>query len=158
MTARHKAICAAIVFLEKEDGSIFLIERVNTGWRDGEYDGLSGHIEKGEKAADAAIREAEEEGGVIISKNDLRLVHVISLKREDSDDDAHYFYFVSRKWEGIPDSVEEGKRGKVLWVNKKSFHDIVIVPPVRQAISNYWNGILYSEYNPKFINAKSKKL
>lgn len=143
---RHKAICAATVFLQNEVGEIFLIERVNTGWRDGFYDGLSGHIEKGERAADAAVRESSEEGGVKIKKQDLKLAHVISLKRDSEDEDAHYFYFVASNWEGKPENNEDGERGKVIWINKDSIEKYPIVPTIKQALTNIWNNVTYSEF------------
>ena len=44
-----------------KDDKILLQRRFDTGWEDGKYTFVSGHVEKGEKICDAGSREASEE-------------------------------------------------------------------------------------------------
>ena len=55
MQERHSFKVAAFVLLEK-DGKIFMLRRLNTGWADGIWTIPSGHVEKGERVRDAAIK------------------------------------------------------------------------------------------------------
>ena len=57
---RFRAPLAVFIIFQKED-QIWLQRRANTGYRDGEYDVPSGHVEVGEAMSAAAVREAKEE-------------------------------------------------------------------------------------------------
>ena len=67
---RFKLIPEAHIVLLKED-QIFLLQRANTGYADGQYALIAGHIDGGEPAHLAACREAKEEAGIIINPDDL---------------------------------------------------------------------------------------
>ncbi len=54
------------------------------------YDILKGQIEDGEDAIDAAIREAKEESGLTISKNQIAADYGVFQLREDKD--LHLFF------------------------------------------------------------------
>jgi 8-oxo-dGTP pyrophosphatase MutT (NUDIX family) len=144
MKQRHKVISAAMVILER-DGKVFLIKRANTGWRDGQYDLIAGHVEPGERVADAAIREAKEEAGVNIDKSDLQLVHVLSLSREDGD--AQYFYFKVTDWKGEPEAKEKDKSDGSGWYSTEDLEKIDVLPVVAHALGEVRAGKIYSEGN-----------
>jgi len=131
-----------MVVLER-DGKIFLIKRANTGWRDGQYDLIAGHVEKNERVADAAIREAHEEAGIRIQKDDLELVHVLSLVRNDGD--AEYFYFRALKWEGEPIANEKQKSDGYGWYDSDETRNIEVLPVVAHALKQIHEKNLYSE-------------
>ena len=52
----------------KKDESILLMRRFNTGWNDGKYALMGGHVEDNENPIDAVIREANEELGLILKR------------------------------------------------------------------------------------------
>ncbi len=133
-----------MVILER-DGKIFMIKRRNTGWQDGSYDLIAGHLEMGEKLTDTAIREAHEEAGITISKEDLELVHVISLKR--SDGDGVYGYFRARRWEGEPHAAEPEKSDGFKWLSRDDMKQEQILEIVRDVLEHIEKGKIYSEGN-----------
>ena len=72
---RHKVIPAIYLLIEKEK-QILLQRRYHTGYKDGEYGLVSGHVDQGEPAITALIREAEEEIGIKISKDKLEVLNI----------------------------------------------------------------------------------
>lgn len=59
----------------KQKSQVLLLLRQNTGYYDGYYGLVSGHIEAGESAQEGLIREAKEEAGISIDPHHLRFVH-----------------------------------------------------------------------------------
>jgi 8-oxo-dGTP diphosphatase len=57
-------------------GSVLLLRRANTGFEDGSYGPVGGHLEGGESVKQTAIRECREEIGVEIDLADLKVVGV----------------------------------------------------------------------------------
>ena len=56
---RHKIIPTSHLFLMKDHEMLFL-RRFNTGYEDGKYSMVAGHVDKGETFTQCIIREAEE--------------------------------------------------------------------------------------------------
>ena len=65
MSDRFKLI-AAVYLLFRRGDEILLLLRANTGYEDGKYGLVSGHVDGDEPLAAAAAREAREEAGVEI--------------------------------------------------------------------------------------------
>ena len=124
------------------DGETLLLRRYRTGWQDGYYSVVAGHVEANETLAQAAIREAREEAGVVIEADDLELVHVVHRR---SDEERLSFFFMARAWQGEPFNAEPDKCDDMIWVN------IDQLPPnmveyVAQALGEIESAALYSEY------------
>ena len=69
----------AVHLLLIKDDRILLLRRHNTGYEDGNYSVVAGHIDGGEKLRSAMVREAREEAGIEISPSNLRVVGVMHL-------------------------------------------------------------------------------
>ena len=65
--------CASVYLLFIKDGKILLLRRANTGYEDGNYGLVAGHLDAHESLTNAAIREAKEESGVDIYLEDLEV-------------------------------------------------------------------------------------
>ena len=82
MEERFKLI-PAVYLLLRQDDKILLLRRANTGYQDGNYSLIAGHLDGDELATEGIIREAKEEAGITISKADLNFVHVAQLARKE---------------------------------------------------------------------------
>ncbi|MGH3903767.1 MAG: NUDIX hydrolase [Pseudonocardiaceae bacterium] len=94
---RHKVCIDLHIILCNHEGCVLLGERRNTGWADGQLGLPSGHLEDGESATAGAVREVEEEIGVLIKTEDLRLVHVM---HHHTNAGRLALFFEARTWSG----------------------------------------------------------
>ena len=124
------------------DKQILLLRRFNTGYEDGNYSVVAGHVDAGETVTQAAIREAKEEVGVILEPTNIQIVHVINRKSEDERID---FFMVISRWVGEIKNNEPQKCDNLSWANLDSL-PYNIIPYVKRAIENYQAGIYYSEF------------
>lgn len=79
---RFKLVTAVHLILI-EDKKILLQKRYNTGYEDGNYSIVAGHIDGNESVIKAMQREALEEAGIKIKEEDLEIVHVMHRKTPD---------------------------------------------------------------------------
>ena len=141
MKQRFKMRVAVHLFLE-EDNNILLLRRYNTGYEDGNYSVVAGHVDGDETVMSAMKREALEEAGIEIQENDLKIVQV--MHRKSTDESIEYFLH-SDKYLGNISIMEPNK------CDELSFYDLNklptnIVPYVKQALINYKDGIYFSTY------------
>jgi len=75
----QNGIVADLLMIKNEDGKkkILLSKRKNTGYKDGEYELPGGHLEENEDLYEAMIREAKEELGISLKRQDLKIVHIM---------------------------------------------------------------------------------
>ncbi len=133
---------AAVYLLFVRDGKILLLRRANTGFQDGMYSLVAGHIDGGETLRAAAAREAKEEAGVNIAVDDLHLKVVMHrLEGREYID----FYFEPAKWQGELTNMEPGKCDDLHWFPLDALPDNVI-PYVREVIRAYRDGVEYVEW------------
>jgi 8-oxo-dGTP diphosphatase len=147
MTERHKVLLAVYLVLMR-DGKILLSRRANTGYMDGQFSLPSGHVENKEGALNAMIREAKEEIGLILSKENLQLAHTMHRNIEPDDRQGYEYidlYFVCREWDGDPKNLEPEKCSELAWFGMNSL-PVDIVPEVRDALLKISDDINYSEF------------
>lgn len=93
-----RATAAVSVYLVlRQDEEVLLLLRQNTGFMDGHYGLVSGHVEAGESATDGMIREAYEEAGITLHPDHLRVAHIMHRQSERLNVDI---FFDCSSWEG----------------------------------------------------------
>jgi 8-oxo-dGTP pyrophosphatase MutT (NUDIX family) len=88
----------------------------------------SGKLDAGESILDAAVREAEEEVGVLIDPLDLRHVHTIHVNGSGPEPRLGVF-FETRQWIGEPANREPNKCVGVAWFPLDALPDQLIEYP-----------------------------
>ncbi len=141
MPERFKLIPTSHLILIR-DGKILLSRRFNTGWSDGLYSVVAGHLDGNETFLQAMRREAKEEAGIDIKENEMRVVHVMHRK---SDDERIDIFVEAGSWNGEPKIMEHDKCDDMGWFDIGSLPENM-VPYVRQAIEMIRRGVHYSEH------------
>ena len=142
---RHKIVPASYLTLLK-DNKILLLRRLNTGYEDGNYSMIAGHVDQGETFSQCITREAKEEAGIEIKPEDLKMAHMMcrnsGLAENNERIDA---FFTVEKWEGEITNMEPHKCDDLSWFNINNIPENVI-PYIREAINCIKNNIFYSEF------------
>ena len=107
---------------------VLLHLRQHTGYTDGHWASLAGHVEDGETALAAAVREAREEAAVEIDPADLHpltTLHRITPgagQREQRVD----FFWTAERWSGDPVIAEPEKNAGFGWFPLTALPDPVV--------------------------------
>lgn len=117
---RFQVVPAAyVVFLREgtHGAEVLLHLRRNTGYMDGYWATIAGHVEAGESVLAAAAREAYEEVGVVIAPRDLLPLTVMHRTQNDGDpiEERVDFIFACRSWVGEPRRMEVEKSEALDW-------------------------------------------
>lgn len=132
---------AVHIFLVR-DGRVLLLRRHNTGYEDGNYSVIAGHLDGGEEVIQAAIREAREEAGISLVPRDIALVGVM---HQQSDIEYIDFFVTASHWEGEIVNAEPQKCDDLSWHPLGHLPENVI-PYVRRALDNYRAGRWFDSY------------
>lgn len=124
-------------------GKVLLAKRCNTGYMDGRYALISGHLESGESLKTAMVREIKEEINVDIKENNLNYVCVI---RRGDNDNYFNFYLSCEDFRGEIKNNEPDKCEELKWFDLNALPDEMI-PNDRKAIFNFTHNISFEEYN-----------
>ena len=136
---RFRFVAAVHLFLINE-GQILLLRRANTGYEDGNYSVIAGHLDGDETVHAAVQREAREEAAITIASEDLRVVGVMQRRATTAGDDERIdFFLVANQWSGAIQNAEPGKCDELAWFPLAAPPPNVI-PYVRQALDNYRDG------------------
>lgn len=134
ITEKFKIRCA-VYLMPIKNNKILLSRRFNTGWMDGKYSLISGHIDGEETVFKAMVREAFEESGLKINPKDLIPATVIHRK---SDVEYIDFFFVVKKWQGIPTIKEPNKCDDLSWYSLDQLPNNLL-SFIKEALDNYQN-------------------
>ena len=140
----NKNIVAAFLVLKRED-QVLLLKRQNTGYGDGKYGLVSGHVEEGESFHQAIVREAQEEAGIVIDPRDILQTYVQHRKSLEDRSERVDAYFLIEKWQGKVTNTEPHKCAELTWFPIESLPENTI-KAVREALSNIFNNLPYSEF------------
>lgn len=130
MNKKHNKYPLAVhIFLCKGE-ELLLSLRKNTGYEDGKYSVVAGHVENGESLIAAGIREVKEEVGIDVTPFHFRIVG--SMHRKSDDERIDYFAVVET-WSGEIKNCEENKCGGLNWfhINNLPYN---IIPYIKFAI------------------------
>lgn len=99
----------SFLILKKNHQVLFQL-RKNTGYCDGMWCLVAGHVEDGESATEALIREAKEEIGITLIPSQLKVVHVMHRKTNRLNIDI---FFECQSWQGLIKNLEPEKCEKL---------------------------------------------
>jgi len=139
---RFKLIPTSHLILRR-DNKILLSRRFQTGYEDGNYSVVAGHLGGNETFIQAMVREAKEEADIYIKPEDLKVVHV--MHRRVSNEERIDFFLIAKKWKGEAKIMEPHKCDDLRWFELDSLPKNII-PYVKQAIEKIQEGIFYSEH------------
>ncbi len=127
------------------DNKILLSRRFNTGYEDGNYSVVAGHLDGNETFTAAMMREAKEEAGIDIAAEDLEVIHVMHRKSPPETNERIDLFLKASKWKGELKIMEPDKCDDLKWF---PIDDLPanIVPYIKHAILNIKKEIFYSEF------------
>ena len=117
VVARFSVVPSSYVYLRR-GRSVLLQLRQNTGYMDGCWAaGAAGHVELRETAVDAAIREANEELGIVVAPDALQPIAV--MQRTDGTENPIEqrvdWFFACDVWGREPQILEPVKCAELAW-------------------------------------------
>jgi 8-oxo-dGTP pyrophosphatase MutT (NUDIX family) len=140
MTDERFRITPVVYIVLIRDGKVLLSKRKNTGWGDGHYDLVGGHIDDGESFREAVVREAKEEADIDISVEDVSVAHVMQH--------VHVAYvsvfLAAKRWSGNGVLMESEKCDDLGWFPIDGLPE-AILPYVATGLRNIQEGVFYSE-------------
>lgn len=132
------------VLVCRENDEVLFLQRANTGYADGQWSVPAGHVEFGENATTAAVRECIEEIGVKVDRSDLSLV-LVQHKRDPIDGDERVdLFFRTARFAGEPQNCEPQKCAQLKWSRPGKMAGLIGY--VQHAIDSIEDGEIYAEY------------
>ena len=132
----------AVHLILEHNNEFLLLRRYNTGYEDGNYSVIAGHLNGKETIKEAMIREALEEANITIDDKHLKIVGV--MHRKDGDESIDY-YLYTNKFSGNVRIMEPNKCDDLAFYKLDNLPDNII-PYIKTALYNYKNNIIFSEY------------
>ena len=139
---KEKFLSAVYLIIKNSNGEILLQRRQGTKLWPGFLALPAGHIDEGENAYDAAIREAREELGINITRNNIIDSFVVNRRNKSI---MPYFdaYFEVDGYTGEIQISEPEKCSELLWADINNLPEDMIDFEI-EAIKNNLNGIKFS--------------
>ncbi|MDO8144680.1 MULTISPECIES: NUDIX domain-containing protein [unclassified Isoptericola] len=140
---RFRLVPAAYLLLRRE-GQVLLQLRRGTGYMDGHWAaGAAGHVEPGESAVAAAVREAAEELGVRVAPTDLvpLTVQHRGIPGGPALEQRVDFYFAADHWDGELQIREPERTADLRWFPLVALPDPV-VPHELPVLRGLHDGVL----------------
>ncbi len=139
--AKFKFKSAVHLFLLRDD-HILMLRRYNTGYQDGNYSVVAGHLDGGEQVRAAAAREALEEAGIEIDEADIEVVGVMHRIAEDERID---WFVAITAWRGQARNMEPQRCDDLSWFSLDQLPENTI-PYIRRALDNYQQGVWFDSF------------
>lgn len=135
---------AAVYLVLQKDTQILLSRRFNTGYEDGMYSMVAGHMDGGESVIEATRREAREEAGLEIAPENLTVAHTMH-RICASGVEYIDFFVVAHSWHGEPSIMEPDKCDDMSWHPLTNLPDTTL-PYIRAALTEIERGNPFSDF------------
>lgn len=142
---RHMNIPASYLVLVNDREEVLLLRRFNTGYNDGMYSLVAGHVDAGENFTQALLREAAEESGLEILPESAEVGHIMHRKSNTDGSERVDVFFVVRNWTGEVLNCEPEKCDELSWHSIENLPENTI-PYIKFALEGIKNGRMYSEF------------
>jgi len=136
---RYKFPVFASVILRKGD-KVLLMRRCKTGFDDGLYHCAGGGVDGCEPITQAIIREADEELGIRLKRDRLKIVHVLHFIGPCNEYEYINVFAQADAWEGEPKIVEPHKCDHLDWFAVDALPE-TIMPSVKHVIECVNKGV-----------------
>ena len=140
-TKLRSYVCVYL-FIQRGD-DILLSLRQNTKFEDGNWSMIAGHVEEGEMAKTAMVREAFEEADITIDPSDLEFIYMMdrkTLERQNID-----IFFNCSKFQGEIHNNEPHKCGGIEFFKINNLPNN-IAKYIKVAIGDILNGKHFGEF------------
>ncbi|MFB6630212.1 NUDIX domain-containing protein [Streptomyces sp. NPDC056362] len=128
----------------EQDGKVLLgLRHPDSAYAGGMWHVLAGHCEN-ESATACLVREAHEEAGLVLSADDLTLVHTVHAADRPGERPRIQLFFRAHTWEGTPELREPDKTVAWRYEDVDALPDAV-VPYTRAALEGIRAGRAYTE-------------
>lgn len=142
MRVAHTHVAVHLILTSPE--GVFLMRRFQTGFADGDYGLIAGHLEAGESCTQGIIREAREEVGIHVHEENLHLVYTFNNKNSDQGREYIGLFFECNKWEGDLRNAEPDKCDDARFFPRDNL-PLNMVPYIRRVLDESIQGICYGE-------------
>lgn len=154
---KEKFLSSIYLIIKNDNGEILLQRRCGTKLWPGFLALPAGHIDEGENAYEAAVREAREELGIEITIQDI--VDTFVVNRKNKSLPSYYdVYFEISKYNGNIRINEPEKCSELVWCDPNKLPDDMI-DFEKEAIKNNFDGIkfsvTYADNEKKLLRIKS---
>ena len=152
MEERYKSMIVVDLMLTRINENtgkkeVLLALRKNTGYNDGEYELPGGHVEENEDLMNAMIREADEELGIKLKVEDLKIEHIFHHYKGNRLN----FIITAKKYKGVLQIGEPDKCENLEWFDIENLPKNMY-KKAEKVIKEINSGIFYD--NSDFLNLK----
>lgn len=144
MRGERFTLPAAVFLILAKDSKVLLMRRAHTGWHDGDFDLVAGHIDGNESLKTALAREANEEMGITITPASAKFVHLIHGLFEDGKEYFNIFFAVG-DWVGEPRIMEPDKCDQIAWFDLDEL-PVNLTESARRGLDALRSAEQYSEF------------
>ncbi len=136
----------AVYLIPRKANQVLLSLRENTGYMDGMYSLVAGHVEAGETAERALFRETLEEAAVTLTEDQIEYVFTMHRLKTDPKDDYIDIFFEAKDWNGEFINNEPEKCGGLDWFDINALpantipyiKDVLTLYPQGQRFKSEW--------------------